>query len=95
MAGDRQGPCHRMAVGLDKSTERNLDRWRCSVVVRACRGEGTTRKKARRKKNKNANNTPQHHKPTCSFGSGTSHSGFTRFNPVELGRGAVEPLNRG
>ena len=33
--------------------------------------------------------------PTCSFGSGTSHSGFTRFNPVELGRGAVEPLNRG
>ena len=32
---------------------------------------------------------------TCSFGSGTSHSGFTRFNPVELGRGAVEPLNRG
>ena len=20
--------------------------------------------------------------PTCSFGSGTSHSGFTRFNPV-------------
>ena len=33
--------------------------------------------------------------PTCSFGSGTSHSGFTRFNPVELRRGAVEPLNRG
>ena len=33
--------------------------------------------------------------PTCSFGSGTSHSGFTRFNPVELGRGPVEPLNRG
>ena len=33
--------------------------------------------------------------PTCSFGSGTSHSGFTRFNPVEFGRGAVEPLNRG
>ena len=33
--------------------------------------------------------------PTCSFGSGTSHSGFTRFNPVELRRGAVELLNRG
>ena len=33
--------------------------------------------------------------PTCSFGSGTSHSGFTRFNPVELGRGAVKLLNRG
>ena len=32
---------------------------------------------------------------TCSFGSGTSHSAFTRFNPVELRRGAVEPLNRG
>ena len=33
--------------------------------------------------------------PTCSFGSGTSHSGFTGFNPLELSRGAVEPLNRG
>ena len=33
--------------------------------------------------------------PTCSFESGTSHSGFPRFNPVDLGRGAVEPLNRG
>ena len=33
--------------------------------------------------------------PACSFESGTSHSGFPRFNPVELGRGAVEPLNRG
>ena len=63
MAGDRQGPRHRMAVGLDESTERNRDRWRCSVVVRACREEGTTRKKVRRKK-KNADNTPQHHKET-------------------------------
>ena len=50
MARDRQGPRHRMAVGLEESTERNRDRWRCSVVVRACRGEGTTRKKARQKK---------------------------------------------
>ena len=33
--------------------------------------------------------------PMCSFGSGTSHSGFTRFNPVELRRDAVEPMNRG
>ena len=63
MAGDRQGPRHRMAVGLDESTERNRDRWRCSVVVRACREEGTTRKKTRRKE-KNANNTPQDHKET-------------------------------
>ena len=54
MAGDRQGPRHRMVVGLDVSTERNRDRWRCSVVVRACREEGTTKKKtkARRKKKK-------------------------------------------
>ena len=64
MAGDRQGPRHRMAVGLDESTERNRDRWRCSVVVRASREEGTTRKKARRKKKKKADNTPQHHKET-------------------------------
>ena len=62
MAGDRQGPRHRMAVGLDKGTEWNRDRWRCSVVVRACREEGTTRKKARQKKN--ADETMQHHKET-------------------------------
>ena len=64
MAGDRQGPRHRMAVGRDESTERNRDRWRCDVVVRACREEGTMQKKAWRKKNKNADNTPQHHKET-------------------------------
>ena len=44
MAGNRQGQRHRTAVGLDESTEGNRDRWRCSVVVRACREEGTTRK---------------------------------------------------
>ena len=83
MAGDRQGPRHRMAVGLDKSTERNQDRWRCSVVVRACREEGTMRKKARRekkKKNKHENNTPQHHKETgqkraCGWGHATAPGG--------------------
>ena len=63
MAGDRQGQRHRMAEGLDESTEQNRDRWRCSVVVCACRKEGTTRKKARQKKKEtNADNTPQHHK---------------------------------
>ena len=40
-----------MAEGQDESTEQNRDRWRCSVVVRACREEGTTRKTARQKKN--------------------------------------------
>ena len=64
MAGDRQGPRHRMAVGLVESTEWNRDSWRCSVVVRACREEGTTRKNAWRKKKKHANNSPQHHKET-------------------------------
>ena len=63
MAGDRQGPRHRMAVGLDESTEQNRDRWQCGVVVRACREEGTTRQKAWRKKN--ADNTLQHHKETA------------------------------
>ena len=67
MARDRQGPRHGMAVGLDESTERNRDRWRCSVVVRACREEGTTGKKARQRK-KNADNTPQHHKETGQKG---------------------------
>ena len=51
-----------MAEGLDVSTEQNRDRWRCSVVVRACREEGTQRKQARKKKETNADNTPQHHK---------------------------------
>ena len=49
MAGDRQGPRHRKAVGQDVSTERSRHRWLCSVVVRACREEGTTRQKARKK----------------------------------------------
>ena len=64
MAGDRQGQRHRVAEGLDVSTEQNRDRWRCSVVVRACREEGTKREKAREKKKgeTNADNTPQHHK---------------------------------
>ena len=50
MAGDRQGQRHRMAVGLEESAERNRDRWRCSVVVRACREEETRWKEARPKK---------------------------------------------
>ena len=51
-----------MAEGLDVSTEQNRDRWPCSVLVRTCREEGTKRKKARKKKETNADNTPQHHK---------------------------------
>ena len=35
------------------STEQNRDRWRCSVVVRACREEGNKWKKARKKKRGN------------------------------------------
>ena len=61
MAGVRQVQRHRMGEGLDR------DRWRCSVVVRACREEETTRKEARQKKKKketHADNTPQHHKET-------------------------------
>ena len=33
-------------MGSDVSTERRRDRWLCSVDVRACRQEGTTRQKA-------------------------------------------------
>ena len=71
MAGDRQGQRHRMAEGLDESTEQNRDRWRCSVVVRQCREEGAKRKKARQKKTMetNADNTPQHHKETGQRGT--------------------------
>ena len=49
-------------TGREHRTE---TRWRCSVVVRACREEGTKRKKKSRKKKggeTNADNTPQHHK---------------------------------
>ena len=56
-----------MAEGLDVSTEQNRDRWRCSVVVRACREEGTKRKKAQKKKDTNADNTPQHHKEAGQY----------------------------
>ena len=60
MAGDHQGQRHRVAEGLDVSTEQTRDRWRCSVVVRACREEGTKRRKARKKKKgKQTRTTPR------------------------------------
>ena len=58
MAGDRGGPRHRKAMGLDVSTERSRDRWLCSVVVRACREGATTRQKARRKTKKRTRTEP-------------------------------------
>ena len=48
------------------SIEQNRDRWRCSVVVRACREEGTKRKKGGKKK---WNKRGQH--PTAPQGGGT------------------------
>ena len=82
MAGDRQGPRHGKAMGLVVSTERSRDRWLCSVVVRACREEGTTRQKARRKKNHEQNPTaPQEgvrHKASGRRGNGTEQKGQTR-----------------
>ena len=47
-------------MGLDESTERNRDRWRCSVVVRACMEEGTTRKRDRQGSLLHAPNCNQH-----------------------------------
>ena len=61
MAGDRQGQRHRMAEALDVSTEQNRDRWRCSVVVRACREEGTKRKKRKKKQEKKKGNKRGQH----------------------------------
>ena len=58
-------------MGLDVSTERNRGRWRCSVVVRACREEGTARNKARKKNKNTANDTPQHQRRM----SGTKRAG--------------------
>ena len=81
MAGERQGQRHRMAVGLDESTERNRDRWRCSVVVRACGEEGITRKKARPKKKRG-----QH--PAAPQGDGTEKDEWLgpRDGPRGLGQ---------
>ena len=64
MARERQGQRHGTAEGPDVSTEQNRDRWRCSVVVRACREEETKREKKSRKKKRetNTDNTLQHHK---------------------------------
>ena len=44
-------------MGLDVTTERSQDRWLCSVVVHACREEGTSRQKPRRKKEHEQNPT--------------------------------------
>ena len=64
MTGDRQGQRHRMAVGLDESTERNRDRWRCSCC--ACmQGGGNQAEKSAAKKKKRG----QH--PAAPQGDGT------------------------
>ena len=39
-------------MGQVECTERSRDKWQCSVVVCLCKEEGTTRQKARRKKNR-------------------------------------------
>ena len=70
-------------MGLDVSTERSRDRLLCSVVVRACREEGTLRQKARRKKKKHDQNptAPQEgvqHKASGRRGKGTEQKGQTR-----------------
>ena len=69
MAGNRQGQRHRMAEGLDVSTEQNRDRWRCSVVVRACREEGTKRNRKKAGKKKGGGNKRGQH-PAAPQGGG-------------------------
>ena len=67
-------------MGLDVSTERSRDRWLCSVVVGACREEGTTGQKARRKKNEQNPTVPQEgerHKASGRRGDGAEHKGKT------------------
>ena len=81
MAGDRQGPRHTMAMGLDVSTEQNRDRWRSSVGVRACREEGTTREKEGQKR-KSAINAPQHQRRA----SGTKRAGCRGTGRSRKGR---------
>ena len=83
MAGDCPGTRQGKAMGLDKSTQgRDETDDLCSVVVRACREEGTTRQKARRK---NTNITPQRLRRACGTkragGRGTGRSKRTDERP--------------
>ena len=70
-------------MGLDVSTERRRDRWLCSVDVRACRQEGTTRQKAGRKKknlhrrNPTAPHKGEPHKASGRRGVRVEHKGQT------------------
>ena len=75
----------------DRKGSRESETGRQDAKEQAARGTGKQGKQAKGRGRRMAVGTC----PTCSFGSGTSHSGFTRFNPVELRRGAVETLNRG
>ena len=78
MAGDCQGPRHRMAVGLDESTERNRDRSRYSFVVRACREDGPRGKKHGEKKKRERH-------PTAPKGDRTDKGGW--LGPRDCPRG--------
>ena len=66
MAGDRMGQRHRMAEGLDVSTEQKRDGDAVLLCVHAGRREPSGKKKAGKTKKTgggtNADNTPQHHK---------------------------------
>ena len=62
MAGDRQGQRHRMAEGLDVSTEQKRDGDAVMLCVHAGRREPSKKKNKRRKKNKKGGNkSGQHH----------------------------------
>ena len=61
MAGDRQGQRHRMAEGLDVSTEQKRDGNAVMLCVHAGRREPSKKKKGRKKKGggKQMRTTPQ------------------------------------
>ena len=64
MAGDRQGQRHRMAEGLDVSTEQKRDGDAVMLCVHAGRREPSEKKKTKgeKKKKKGGNKRGQHHK---------------------------------
>ena len=64
MAGDRQGQRHRMAEGLDVSTEQKQDGDAVLLCVHAGRKEPSKKKKAEKRiiKKKGGNKSGQHHK---------------------------------
>ena len=69
MAGDRQGQRHRMAEGLDVSTEQKRDGDAVMLCVHAGGREPRKKKGGKKKNKKGGNKSGQHHKEAGQKGT--------------------------